>query len=526
MTAQLTFHGAAECVTGSCMLLEAEGRRILIDCGMFQGPKTLKALNYQPFPFSADSLDAVLLTHAHIDHSGLLPKLVKAGYRGPIFTTRSTRDLCEVMLADSAGIQESEVRRLNRRNAQRGLRPVEPIYTTQDVDPTLRLFERVKFEEPRPIVEGVRATWWPAGHLLGAASIQVQIGEAADGLNLLFSGDLGSGRQPFLPSPDGPVGVDHVILESTYGDRERIDLELDARRHALADELRHARAAGGPLLLPTFAVGRAQELILDLLAVMEAEPDLAADIFLDSPLAIEATEVFLRRGWNPDSGDNPFEPLRHATRLHHLMRPDESDRLERLTGWHIILAGSGMCDAGRIRRHLKRLLWRREMTVLMTGFQAAGTLGRMLVEGRSFVRIQGEDFRVGARIRNLDCYSGHGDATDLVEWLKARGPVGGSVLLDHGEPSALATLAGRLTEAGYRPVTALLDQTYLLTRTAATPLPRTGARLERGQATRPDWHNDRAAFLVTLNETLQRLPSDAERARLVGRLSEALESDR
>lgn len=526
MTADLTFHGAAECVTGSCMLLETAGKRLLIDCGMFQGPKTLKALNYEPFPFAADSIDAVLLSHAHIDHSGLLPKLARAGYRGPIFSTRGTRDLCEVMLADAAGIQESEVRHLNRRNAQRGLKSVEPIYTTQDVDPTLRLFERVKFGEPTPIVEGIRATWWPAGHLLGAASIQVQTGEGGEGLNLLFSGDIGSGRQPFLPRPDGPVGVDHVILESTYGDRERIDLELPARRHALADELRQARAAGGPMLLPTFAVGRAQELILDLLAVMDAEPGLAGDIFLDSPLAIEATDVFLRRGWNPDSGENPFEPLRHATRLHHLMRPQESDRLERLSGWHIILAGSGMCDAGRIRRHLKRLLWRKEVTVLMTGFMAAGTLGRLLAEGRSAVRIQGEDIRVGARIRKLDCYSGHGDATDLVAWLKARSPVGGSVLLDHGEPAALATLSGRLAGAGYRPVTALLDQTYRLTSTSAEPLPRAGVRLAPGQATRPDWHNDRAAFLVALNERLQALSSDAERARLVEKLNDTLEAGR
>ncbi|MBA3050979.1 MBL fold metallo-hydrolase, partial [Brevundimonas sp.] len=269
MTARLTFHGAAECVTGSCMLLETGTQRILIDCGMFQGPKTLKALNYEPFPFKASAIDAVLLTHAHIDHSGLLPKLVRAGYRGPIYATRGTRDLCEVMLADAAGIQESEVRHLNLRNAQRGMRAVEPIYTTADVDPTLRLFERVRFGEPVPIGDGVQATWWAAGHLLGAASIQIQTGQGDEGLNLLFSGDLGSGRQPFLPNPTGPVGVDHVILESTYGDRERIDLELSARRRALAEELRLARAAGGPLLLPTFAVGRAQELILDLLAVME-----------------------------------------------------------------------------------------------------------------------------------------------------------------------------------------------------------------------------------------------------------------
>ncbi|WP_374514913.1 MBL fold metallo-hydrolase [Brevundimonas sp.] len=525
MTAHLTFHGGAECVTGSCLLLETGERRLLIDCGMFQGPKTLKALNYEPFPFAPDSIDAVLLTHAHIDHSGLLPKLVRAGYRGPIFATRSTRDLCEVMLADAASIQESEVRQLNRRNAQRGLRAVEPIYTGADVDPTLRLFQRVKFGEPMTIVGGVQATWWPAGHLLGAASIQVEAGEGGEALNLLFSGDVGSGRQPFLPAPAGPSGVDHVILESTYGDRERIDLELTARRRALTEELRQARAAGGPLLIPTFAVGRAQELILDLLAVMEAEPALAADIFLDSPLAIEATEVFLRRGWNPDAGENPFEPLRHATRLHHLMRPQESDRLERLSGWHVILAGSGMCDAGRIRRHLKRLLWRREVTVLITGFQAAGTLGRYLVEGRSAVRIQGEDVRVGARIRMLDSYSGHADATGLVDWLNDRAPLAGTVMVNHGEPDAAAVLAARLGAAGYRASTPRLDETWVLDRTSGQPMPRDRARLEAGQATRPDWHNDRSAFLVALNETLQRLPNDAEREALLGRLAATLTPD-
>ena len=522
MTTHLTFHGAAECVTGSCLLLETGGRRVLIDCGMFQGPKTLKALNYEPFPFEPGSIDAVLLTHAHIDHSGLLPKLVRAGYRGPIFATRSTRDLCEVMLADAASIQESEVRQLNRRNAQRGLRAVEPIYTGADVDPTLRLFQRVKFGEPAEIVGGVRATWWSAGHLLGAGSIQVEAGEGDEAVNLLFSGDVGFGRQPFLPAPAGPAGLDHVILESTYGDRERIDLELTARRRALTEELRQARAAGGPLLIPTFAVGRAQELILDLLAVMEAEPALAADIFLDSPLAIEATEVFLRRGWNPDAGENPFEPLRHAARLHHLMRAQESDRLERLSGWHVILAGSGMCDAGRIRRHLKRLLWRREVTVLITGFQAAGTLGRLLAEGRSAVRIQGEDIRVGARIRLLDSYSGHADASGLVDWLEDRAPVAGTILVNHGEPEAAAALASRLGALGRRVAIPRLDETWAITRTSAEPLPRDHARLAAGQATRPDWHNERSAFLVALNETLQGLPEDAEREALLRRLTAAL----
>ena len=522
---RLTFHGAAGCVTGSCRLLEIGSRRLLIDCGMFQGPKTLKALNHDAFPFEPADIDAVLLTHAHIDHSGLLPKLVRAGFRGPVFATRSTRDLCEVMLADAASIQESEVRHLNRRNAQRGLGTVDPIYTRADISPTLRLFRRVKFGATETVVDGVRATWWPAGHLLGAASILVEGGEGADALNLLFSGDLGSGPQPFLPAPPGPSGVNHVVLESTYGDRERIDLELEARRAALSEELRLARAAGGPLLLPTFAVGRAQELILDLLAVMEAEPELAGDIFLDSPLAIEATDVFLRRGWNPDTGENPFDPLQHAGRLHHLLRPEESGRLERLSGWHVILAGSGMCDAGRIRRHLKRLLWRREVTVLITGYQAAGARGRFLLEGRSVVRIQGEDVRVGASIRMLDSYSGHADASDLVGWLEARKPVGGTVILDHGEPEAVAALSARLEAAGYRTVAPQLDQSFSLTPTAVKAAPRGQARLAAGQATRPDWHNQRSAFLVELNEVLQGLAGDAEREALLARLAALLPSD-
>lgn len=522
MTVHLTFFGAAECVTGSCMLLDTGRTRLLVDCGMFQGPKTLKALNYQPFPFEVSRIDAVLLTHAHIDHSGLLPKLFRAGFRGPILATRGTRDLCEVMLADAASIQESEVRHLNRRNEQRGLKRVEPIYTTSDVEPTLRLFETVKFNTLRDVVEGVEAVWWPAGHLLGAASIEVRIGLGETPLTLLFSGDIGSGRQPFLPAPSGPVGIDHVILESTYGDRERIDLELSARRRALAKELRAARAAGGPLLMPTFAVGRAQELILDLLAVMESEPDLSTEIFLDSPLAIEATEVFLQRGWNADTGDNPFEPLRHAPRLHHLLRPQESDRLDRLSGWHIVLAGSGMCDAGRIRRHLKRLLWRKDVTVLMTGFQVAGSLGRLLIEGRTAVRIQGEDIHVGARIRSLDNYSGHGDATDLVDWLKARGSISGNVILDHGEPQALATLDARIAGLGYRSLTARFDQTYALTRENAEAVGNGRVRLAPGQATRADWHNDRAAFLASLNTVLQRLPGDAERQTLLQTLEAAL----
>lgn len=518
----LTFHGAAGCVTGFCALLDTEAGRFLVDCGMFQGPKTLRALNHQPFPFDAQSVDGVLLTHAHIDHSGLLPKLVKAGFRGPIYSTRATRDLCEVMLADSADIQQGDVDHLNRRNQRRGLAAVEPIYGPEDVAPTLALFQTVKFGDWLQATEGLRVRYWPAGHLLGAASIEMEIAEAGERVHLLFSGDLGSGEQPYLVRPDGPSGVDHVIMESTYGDRERDDMDLTHRRELLAREVRSARSAGGPLLMPTFAVGRAQELILDLLAIMEAEPDLATDIFLDSPLAIEATDVFLRRGWNSDASENPYVALRNAPRLHALLRPQDSDGLERLRDWHVILAGSGMCDAGRVRRHLKRLLWRKETTVLITGFQAAGSLGRVLLERPAMVRIQGEDVRVRGRIRSLDVYSGHADATALVDWLGARAPVRGQVFLAHGEPDGLEGLRGRLVARGRADALITiprLDQAFRLTPTGIVPLDGDQARLAPGAASRPDWHNARADLLETLNERLQGLPTNAERDALLARLA-------
>lgn len=518
MGLSLTFHGAAECVTGFCARLSGDGFNILVDCGMFQGPKTLKALNYEPFPFDAGLIDAVLLTHAHIDHSGMLPKLMRAGFKGPIYATAPTRDLCGVMLADSGGIQESEVRFLNRRNQHRGRPLVEPIYTERDARKTLELFETVKLEEVVDIVPGVRARFWSAGHMLGATSVEVMVGPGDDPARILFSGDLGAGGQEYLHEPTGPVGIDHLVLESTYGDRERKRVDTAERRRLLAEELRQAHAAGGPLLMPTFAVGRAQELLLDILAVMESGDAPQGEIFLDSPLAIEATEVFLERGWNRDTGANPFTQLRHASHLHYLMQPQESDRLEKLRGWHIILAGSGMCDAGRIRRHLKRLLWRRDVTVLITGYQAVGTLGRLLVEGKKLVRIQGEDFQVTARIRTLDVYSAHADATGLVQWAQDRQPIKGQVFLAHGEPPALKGLAERLERAGFYPAKIAipaLDQTFELTRAEAHVVGSGPPRLGPGRAASLDWHNTRADLMARFNARVEDAPSDETRLRLL-----------
>jgi metallo-beta-lactamase family protein len=524
MTLKLTFHGAAGCVTGFCALLETDRARLLIDCGMFQGSKTLKALNYGDLPFDAGSIDAVLLTHAHIDHSGLLPKLMKAGFEGPIHATAGTRDLCEIMLADSASIQESEVRHLNRRNQRRGRAEVKPIYTVRDAARCLEQFSKVKLGEPVAVAPGVTAVYWEAGHILGSASIEVRVETDGAVETLLFSGDLGPGGREYAPDPQGPSGVDYLVMESTYGDRERVDLGGEARRALLAKELNDAHAAGGPLLIPAFAVERSQELLADLLTLMEEHQVPPADIFLDSPLAIEATEIFQRRGWNRATGANPFEQLSNKGRLKFLREPGESDRLETLSGWHVILAASGMCDAGRVRKHLKRLLWRRQATVLLSGYQAVGTLGRILQEGASRVSIQGEDIQVRARIRSLEVYSGHADAPGLVAWAKQRGPKAG-VFLAHGEPASLEGLRARLVAAGVASDqirVPTMDEGFVLASDGASPKGPGARRISPDAAARADWHNARAQLLMELNQQLEGAPDDKARERLITQLASAL----
>jgi metallo-beta-lactamase family protein len=522
MKVTLTFHGAAGCVTGSCYLLKTPDSQVLIDCGLFQGPKTLKALNYNAFPFPVNRIDAVLLTHAHIDHSGQLPKLVRAGFRGPVFATDETRELCDIMLADCGHIQEMEVEHLNRRNAQRGRPPVAPIYTARDAARTLRSFETVPFDEWRRITGDIRARWWRAGHMLGAASIEVEVARP-DGrpLRLLFSGDIGATGSAFLAGPEGPVdGLDHLVMESTYGGTDRATTDPAVRRKALADEMIAAHRAGGPLLMPAFAVERTQELLADLLQIIAAGEAPPCEMFLDSPLAIKACDIFFRHGWTGEN--NPFQRVRDGGHLHFLEKPWDSDRLEKLSGWHLIMAGSGMCDAGRVRRHLKRLLWRRETTVLLTGFQAAGTLGRLLQEGRSSVRIQGEPITVSARIRSLDIYSGHADAAGLEAWARARGPVGGNLFLCHGEPEAIHALKARLAPTfGQRILTPALDDSYTL-EPSRSHAEVTEPRLPADAPTTLDWHNRRSDFLTRLDEQLEHLSDDTQRAAVLKRLQDVL----
>ena len=522
MSLTVRFCGAARTVTGSCHLFDFDGRRVLVDCGMFQGQKTLKALNYGAFPFRPADIDAVLLTHAHIDHSGLLPKLVKDGFRGPILATQGTIDLCSFMLPDSGSIQESEVTSLNRRNAARGRDVVAPIYTQRDAVACLDAFRPVAYEQWTGVMPGLRARYWNAGHLLGSASIELEFANGSEPIRVLASGDIGPDAKLFHPDPAGPADLDYLLCESTYGDTDRPPVTEDSRRARLADEVRAAKEAGGPLLVPAFAVERTQELIVDLVDLMNRGAIPIAPIFLDSPLAIRATEVFERDAAGPAH-------LLGSPHLRPTESVEDSKAIDRLQGFHIVIAASGMCDAGRIRHHLKRYLWQASTTVLFTGFQAQGTLGRFLDDGAKAVRIQGDEIQVKARIRRIDDYSGHADGPELARWVGARRPIRRGVFLVHGEEPALNGLSERIAERSvpaaqvFIPV---LDDVYDLTSRAPTPLDVSGRRrLAPDAVTRLDWHNDMSKLILDIDDRMQAAADDRTRGVILRRLRRALEAE-
>lgn len=531
MGVSIRFCGAARTVTGSCYLLESEAGRLLVDCGSFQGPKTLKALNYGAFPFRPAEIDAVLLTHAHIDHSGLLPKLVLDGFRGQILATRGTIDLCSYLLPDSGNIQESEVVVLNRRNAARGRAEVRPIYTQADAVATLGYFRPVAYAHWVDVAKGIRARYWNAGHLLGSASIELEFageGLAGQPLRILFSGDLGPDQKLLQPDPEAPTGFDYVVVEATYGDVDRPATTAGARRRRLAAEVRDAAAAKGALLIPAFAVERTQELIVELADLMERQEIPAAPIFIDSPLAIRATEVFRQHAAALD-GDIDIERALRSPHLRFTETADESKAIAKLSGFHVIIAASGMCEAGRIRHHLKRWLWHRDATVLLVGFQAQGTLGRFLEEGAAAVRIQGEEIKVAARIRRIDDYSGHADGPELARWTAARRPIRRGVFLVHGEEQGIAGLAERIGERSvpasqvFRPI---LDDIYELTTAAPTPIDAARRRRLAPEAVVDlDWHNDMSKLILDINDRIEAVADDRARGVIIRRLRRALEAE-
>lgn len=517
MTVSVTFCGAAGGVTGSCYLLQTDHGNILVDCGMFQGSKTVRELNYGPFPFDVSGIAAVLLTHAHIDHSGLVPKLVKAGFAGPIYATEPTCDLLTYMLPDSGYIQESEVERLNRRNARRGRPEVTPIYTREDAENTLSLLKVLDYHDWHQIVPGLRARFWDAGHLLGSASIELEIDDDAKAkangkpTRLLFSGDIGTGEAVFNEAPEGPSDIDYLFVETTYGDRSRPVISDEERRAMLGSEVRDALKAGGNLVIPSFAVARTQELLVDLAHLFNKGELPQANVFVDSPLAQRATDVFAKHLKRSDA-----HALAHP-KFHMVPDVQASKQLAQVTSGAIIISASGMCDAGRIRYHLKNNLWRSNCTVLLVGFQAAGSFGRVLQSGAKRVRIHGEEIEVRARIRTLDVYSGHADQDMLLRWTKDRLPVSRRIFLTHGEEGARAAFAQVLMAHGIAETMIsqpMLDDTVMLQKgSKKTTIP--APRLSGEELSRDDWHNLYAGTVTALSEKLRSLETADERREML-----------
>lgn len=527
MSIRLAFHGASGSVTGSCFVLDTGAARVAIDCGMFQGPKAERELNYRPFPFVPARLDAVLLTHAHIDHSGLLPKLVTHGFNGPIHATQPTVELCSLMLPDSGYIQEMEVEQLNRRNQRRGRDQVKPIYTAADAVACMEQFRPVDYCEWIEPAPGIRARYWNAGHLLGSASIEVEATASGRTVRILFSGDIGPDSRLLHPDPEAPRSLDYVLCESTYGDRDRIETTVAHRRQVLLAEAREAQKRGGALLIPSFAVERTQELLVDLVALIDAGELPPTQIFIDSPLATKISEVFSRHVASLNGGGEALAAALNSPHVHFTPSVEESKALNQLSGFHIVIAASGMAEAGRIRHHLRARLWRRNTTVLFVGFQAAGTLGRNLLDGATVVRIHGEEIKVEARIRALDLYSGHADGPELAAWIGERLPIRHQLFLVHGEGPAFDGLAQRvgsflLPDAVRVPrldeINELTDHGAVVT-TAGAPPP----RVAQEAVGRRDASSELSNLLLDIEGSVNQAADERARAVILRRIRRALE---
>lgn len=447
---KITFFGASRCVTGSCYLLEHEGHRFLIDCGLFQGTPELKERNYADFPFNPAELDFMILTHAHIDHSGRIPKLFLKGFKSNIYATSGTIDLAGILLPDCGHIQEMEVERKNRKRLRSGLPPLEPIYTAAYSYTCLPYFQPVEYEEAFSPTENITFKLHEAGHILGSAMVEILFNENGEEKRLIFTGDLGRPHDFILNEPAVIEKTDYLVMESTYGMRHHeVDI-VDSR--AFAGIINDTFAKGGNVIIPAFAIDRTQDLLL-LLQIMEKRGEISGhSIYVDSPLAISATEIFERhpdyfnanlKKIDAENGDaSPFD----MPGLNFSRTAEESMALNKIKSGAIIISASGMADAGRIKHHLKHNLWRKESSVIFIGYQASGTLGRRLIDGEKRVRIHGEDVEVNASIFNLSGFSAHADQDELLTWLSHFDAKPEKVFVTHGEEESAVGFAELLSK--------------------------------------------------------------------------------
>ena len=445
----VTFSGAAGEVTGSCHLLKVGEHTVALDCGMFQGRRTEARAKNAVLPFPPEQLSAIVLSHAHIDHAGRLPFLTSRGYTGTIWATAATRDLCAVMLLDSAHIQEKDAEYLRKH----GREPVEPLYKMDDIPPMMNQMIGVPYEKTFDVVPGLRATYVDAGHILGSASVILDCSENGVSRRLVFSGDIGRWGLPIIRDPQPPAGADTVIMESTYGDRDHPPIE--DMRERLAAIVTETAAKGGRVLIPAFALGRTQEIVYDLHSLARKKRIPAIPIYIDSPLAVDATSVF---AMHPETFDRreslviAVKDLFQFDQVHYTHDVAESKALNTQRGPMVIISPSGMAEVGRILHHLRNGASDPRNTILIVGFQAEGTLGRRIVERQPTLRIFGEEIPLRARVEVLNGYSAHADRNELTRWIDAvreKSRAAPPVWLVHGEPPAQQALATRLRPRGY-----------------------------------------------------------------------------
>lgn len=449
---EIKFFGAAKMVTGSNYLLTTDKYNILIDCGMFQGNDEIEKLNYEDFPYDPKEIDFLFLTHAHIDHSGRIPKLVKEGFRGRIITTNPTYDLCRIMLLDSAKIQEADVEWENRKRQRAGKEPIEPIYTIEDAEYCLKYFEPYFYDQRIKINDDIQVRFRDAGHMLGSSILELWIKENSEEIKIVFSGDLGMPKRSIIKDPEYIDEADYLIIESTYGDTVHESFEESAEK--LIEIINKTALRGGTVIIPSFAVGRAQEIIYELNKYYEYDPRIEEymkiPIYVDSPMAVEATEAFKKNSSSFDDeakelilrGDNPFE----FENLRYVKTQEESMALNKYKFPKVIISSSGMATAGRIRHHLKHNLWDEKNSLVFVGYQAEGTLGRILLDGKKRVKILGEEINVKAEIYNLRGFSGHADQPMLLHWIGRFRKKPKKIFIVHGEEEPATILSKEINK--------------------------------------------------------------------------------
>ncbi|NLK68714.1 MAG: MBL fold metallo-hydrolase [Clostridiaceae bacterium] len=450
---KLTFLGATRTVTGSCSLLEVGRTKILIDCGMFQGRAQEEAMNEQPLPVPPSEVDYVLLTHAHIDHSGRVPWLYVNGFEGEVLATKAATDLCGLLLPDSGHIQEFEIEWKNRKRKRAGRKLLEPLYTHLQAQECMKLFRTVAYDDKIQLTDNITVRYRNSGHMLGSAFIEVWVREDQKETKLVFTGDIGNRDIPILKDPEYIQETDYLIMESTYGDRIHQDRKNKAEK--FLNIVLETLDRGGNVIIPSFAVGRTQEIIYEINKTLTFPPEkvkklMDAPVYLDSPLAISATEVYRNNlecydeeaRCYVENGDNPLDfPNLHFTRT-----ADESKTLNKIAGGCIVISASGMCEAGRIKHHLKHNLWREKSTILFVGYQAEGTLGQRILDGAKKVKIFGEEISVNAQIESIDGYSGHADYVGLLDWIGKFEHKPKRIFLVHGNEKAMTSLSEKIKD--------------------------------------------------------------------------------